>query len=119
MIWIIGWILLWFRPEYKFVLFFGFGLVVLDLIFYTVFGGAAILTDPGSLSLNDVFAFLAVYAFRAIVTLAIFFCVGALIVTLRKWMKSRKPASDDKLDAEMERIRADIAARDGQPPATQ
>ncbi len=113
MIWIIGWILLWFRPEYRFVLFFGFALLVLDLIFYALFGGAVILGDPSALSVSDILAFLTAYAINAAIVLAIFFGVGALIVTLRKWMKSRKSPNDRNLDDEMERIRADIAAREG------
>jgi hypothetical protein len=116
MIWLIGWILLWFRPEYKFVLFFGFGLIVLDLITFAFFGGVAAITNPG-LDLNAVLAFLDAYFANAALTLAIFFAVGAAIVALRKWMKARKSGGDKNLDNEMERIRAEIAARDGKPPA--
>jgi hypothetical protein len=118
MIWIIGWILLWFRPEYRFVLFFGFALLVFDLIFYALFGGAAIVANPGALSTSDILAFITAYAIDAALGLAIFFTVGALIVTLRTWMKARTSPQDQRLDAEMERVRAEIAARDGQPPAT-
>jgi hypothetical protein len=40
--------------------------------------------------------------------------VGAAFVALFKWLKTRKTGSDKGLDKEMERIRAEIAARDAQ-----
>jgi len=116
MIWFIGLMLLWFRPEYRFVLFFGFALIVLDLIFYGLFGGAAILADPSALNVSNILTFIGDYLIDATIVLAIFFTVGALIVTLRKWMKARKSPQDKQLDSEMERIRAEIAAR-GEPRA--
>src|SRR5262245_25110893 len=120
MIWIIGWILLWFRPEYKFVLFFALGLTILNLIFLVLFSGIpAVIFNDGVLDPYAFVEFLVLYLLQIWITVGVFFAVGAAIVALRKWMKSRKPAGDDKLDAEMERIRADIAARDGQPPAAQ
>ena len=47
----------------------------------------------------------------------IFYLVGAIIVTVRG--DKSKQRSDKQLDKEMERIRAEIAARDAQPPAAQ
>ncbi|HRK63788.1 MAG TPA: hypothetical protein PLN53_05290 [Terricaulis sp.] len=111
MIFVIGWILLWFRPEYKFVFFFGIALVILDLITNLVFGGipAAI---AGGLDLMALFSFLFEYLVNSLLPLAVFFAVGCAIVALRKWMKGRKSPADEKLDAEMKRIRAEIAARE-------
>ncbi len=72
------------------------------------------ITDPGALTVDYILTFLTTYFFNAAIVLLIFFSVGALIVTVRKWMKSRKSGGEKKLDAEMERIRAEIASRSGQ-----
>ncbi|MBT9444409.1 MAG: hypothetical protein IV086_01780 [Hyphomonadaceae bacterium] len=103
MIYIAGWVLLWFKPFYQFLLFFAGALGVLA-IFLGVLPAA-----PE----NRLFAVVA-----AALNVCLFLIVGAGVVALRKWMASRAKVSgkEKALDAEMARIRADIAARDGTPP---
>lgn len=48
---------------------------------------------------------------------AILFLVGALIIVVRKWMNARKSRAEQDADQELARIRAETAARDGQPPS--
>lgn len=112
MIWLIGWILLWFRPEYKFVLFFGLGLLVLNFVLWLLFAGIPIaITTP--INIEGVLTFLMLYLADAVLTLLVFGLIGIGIVALRKWMKARRSPKDKELDVEMERIRAEIAAREG------
>lgn len=52
----------------------------------------------------------------ALINVVIFVLIGAIIVMIRGDKSGAR--SGKKLDKEMERIRAEIAARDGQPPAS-
>jgi hypothetical protein len=89
-------ILLWIRPEYRFLLFYVVANTVLVMLF-TVWS-----LRPEDISWYLVFLF---------INDAILLVLGAMIVALRKWLKTRKTGSDKKLDKEMEQIRADLAAR--------
>jgi uncharacterized membrane protein len=95
-------ILLWIRPEYRFLLFYVVANSILIMLF-TVW----------SLTPEDV----PIYVILLAINNAILLAFGAIVVTLRKWLRTRKTGSDKQLDKEMERIRAEIAARDGQPRA--
>ncbi len=57
-----------------------------------------------------------VYAMYSAIDIAITLAVGALIVALFKWLRTRKTGRDKELDREMEGIRAELASRKGQPP---
>jgi hypothetical protein len=100
-----GWgiilILLWIRPEYGFLLFY---VIANHLLVFLLF-------DVWRLTLADA----PQYAFYTGVNVAFALAVGAVIVTFFKWLKTRKTGSDKKLDKEMERIRAEIAARESRP----
>ena len=48
--------------------------------------------------------------------MAIQIVVGCVIVAFFKWLKTRKTGRDKQLDKEMERIRAEIAAREPKAP---
>lgn len=98
-------ILLWIRPEYGF------------LVFYVVANHVLVflLSDLGRLTWTTAPA----YAVASVINIAFALAIGAPIVALFKWLKTRKTGKDKALDKEMERIRADIAARDAQPPAAQ
>jgi hypothetical protein len=97
-------ILLWIRPEYMFLLFYVFANYLLVFLISHVW----------QLTWADAPAYVMYSAVNIAVTLAI----GAPIVALFKWLKTRKTGRDKELDREMERVRAEIAARDGRPPAT-
>jgi hypothetical protein len=103
-----GWgiiiILLWIRPEYGFLLFYVIANSVLVFLLF----------DVWRLTWADA----PLYALYSGINIAIALVGGAVIVTLFKWLKTRKTGRDKQLDKDMERIRAEIAARDGQPPAT-
>src|SRR5262245_21439729 len=96
-------ILLWIRPEYGFLVFY----VVANHVLVFLFSDVWRLT----------WASAPAYAIESIIRIATALVVGAPIVALFKWLKTRKTGSDKALDKEMERIRAEIAARDAQPPA--
>jgi len=55
------------------------------------------------------------YALFMGISIAINLAIGAAAVALFKWLKTRKTGHDKELDKEMERIRAEIAARGDQP----
>ena len=97
-------ILLWIRPEYMFLLFYVFANYLLGFL----------ISDVWRLTWADA----PTYAIYSVVNIAITLAVGALVVALFKWLKTRKTGQDKGLDREMERIRAEIAAREGQPPPT-
>ena len=104
-----GWgiilILLWIRPEYGFLLFYVIANHVLVFVLFDVWR----LTWAGAPQ----------YALYTGVNIAFALVVGAVIVTLFKWLKTRKTGRDKQLDKEMKAIRAEIAARDvqQQPPS--
>lgn len=97
-------ILLWIRPEYMLLLFYGFANYLLGFL----------IADVWRLTWADAPA----YAMYSAINIAITLAVGAPIVALFKWLKTRNTGQDKGLDREMERIRAEIAAREGRPPPT-
>lgn len=100
---IIALIMLWIRPEYMFLLFYVLANYVLAFLFF----------DAWQLTAADAPAYAMSAAFRVAIALAI----GAMFVALFKRLKARKPEPDEELDRDIERIRAEIAARDGAPPS--
>lgn len=101
--WIIILILLWIRPEYLFLLFYVFANAVLVFL----------IRDVWRLTWADASS----YALHMAANIAVALGIGALFVTLFKWLKTRKTGRDKHVDKEMESIRAEIAARAGQSPA--
>ncbi|MDZ4692599.1 hypothetical protein [Terricaulis sp.] len=97
-----GWgiilILLWIRPEYGFLLFYVIANHVLVFLLF----------DIWRLTLSEA----PQYALYTGINLAFALVIGGVIVTLFKWLKTRKTGADKNIDKEMERIRAEIAARD-------
>lgn len=63
--------------------------------------------------------FLLVYLGFLVVWLLVFLAIGFVIIWVRGGSTEGDAAKSDKLDDEMQRIRAEIAARDRQPPAAQ
>lgn len=102
--WGISLILLWIRPEYMFLLFYIAANHVLVFLF-----------NIPQLAWADAPA----YAFSHAIAAGIALALGVPIVALLKWIKTRTTGADKQLDKDIERIRAEIAARDAQPPAAQ
>ena len=98
---IVTWIILLLRP--RFVFLFALGAAALAL------------SAPRFLSVQsrEEFVFLAL---DFAIGWAILFLVGALIIVVRKWMMSRASSTEKEADRELERIRAEVAAREGQSP---
>jgi hypothetical protein len=105
----IGWgiilILLWIRPEYGFLVFYVIGNHVVVFL----------LSHVWQLTWSDA----PLYVLYSVINIGVAIAVGAPVVALFKWLKTRKTGVDKQLDKDMERIRADIAAREAQPPAAQ
>jgi membrane protein implicated in regulation of membrane protease activity len=93
---IIFFILLWIRPEYMFLLFYVIANSVLVL-----------LLTAWSITPDQIPVLIVLLAINN----ALLILIGAPIVALRKWLKTRKTGGDKKLDKEMDAIRAEIAAR--------
>ncbi|MBK8544104.1 MAG: hypothetical protein IPL62_11465 [Caulobacteraceae bacterium] len=91
-------ILLWIRPEYGFLLFYVIANVVLVFFLFDVW--------------QLTWAAAPQYALYSGVNILLALVIGAVIVTLFKWIKTRKTGADRNLDKEMARIRAEIAARE-------
>lgn len=91
-------ILLWIRPEYGFLLFYVIANVVLVFLLFDVW--------------QLTWAAAPQYALYSGVNVVLALVVGAGIVTLFKWIKTRKTNAERKADREIERIRAEIAARE-------
>jgi hypothetical protein len=89
-------ILLWIRPEYMFLLFYIFANTVLAVAF-TVW----------SLRADDIGVYVIVLALNDIILLVL----GAIVVTLRKWLKSRKSGAERRADKLVEQARAEAAAQ--------
>ncbi|MBN8605609.1 MAG: hypothetical protein J0L81_01690 [Caulobacterales bacterium] len=102
MIGIIFWILilgiLWRVPEFKFLAFF----ILANNVLYTLMIGWSMTPDQWS-------PFLVATAIGDL----IFAAIATPVILFRKWQRAQKPGGGH-LDREMERIRADIAARDAQ-----
>lgn len=103
----IGWgiilILLWIRPEYMFLLFYVAANHILIFL----------ISDVWRLTWSDA----STYALDSAIAAGLALAFGVPVVALFKWLKTRKTGRDKQLDKDMERIRAEIAARDTQPPA--
>ena len=96
---VIFFILLWIRPEYMFLLFY----VIANSVLLLLLTAWALTPEQ-----------IPILVVALAINNAILIIIGAPIVALRKWLKTRKTGADKRYDAEMERIRADIAARENQ-----
>jgi hypothetical protein len=98
----VGWgiilILLWIRPEYMFLLFY---IVANHVLVFLIF-------DVWRLSWADA----APYALNSAIAAGIALAWGVPVVALFKWLKTRKSGAEKRADTEIERIRAEIAARE-------
>jgi hypothetical protein len=103
-LWPIGLIMFWFRPYYTFVLVFALGVTILGSAIYMMG------TTPEAA---------AEYIVAIILGNLVFAAVGCVEVFIRKRMKAGRIAKDKRREAaEMETIRAEIAARNAvRPPA--
>jgi hypothetical protein len=93
-------ILLWIRPEYRFLLFY-------------IVANSLLVVLPTLLALR--WEDIPNYAAAVAINDAVLLVLGGAVVALRKWLRTRKTGSDRQLDREMERIRADLAAQEGGP----
>lgn len=96
---ILAWVVAVVRPSY--VMLFAFGAAVI------AFSVPAFLATTSNEQRID-------YAIAVAINLGILYFVGVPIVALRLWMRSRKSAAERKAEREIERIRAEAAAREGQ-----
>lgn len=96
-------VLLWIRPEYRFLLFYVAANTALVILF-TVWQ-----FTPEELPF---------YLFMLLISNVPLFVVGVIVVALRKWLKGRKTGAEKAAEVELERFRAEKAARDAQPPNT-
>jgi hypothetical protein len=95
-------ILLWIRPEYMFLLFYVLANYLLVFL----------ISDAWRLTWADA----PTYAMYSAIRIAITLAIGAVIVALFKWLRTRATEHDQELDREIARIRAGIEAREGGPP---
>ncbi len=93
-------ILLWIRPEYGFLVFY---VVANHVLVFLV-------SHVWQLTRADV----PLYLMYSAINIAMALAIGAPIVALFKWLKTRKTGRDKQLDKEMERIRTELAARESQ-----
>ena len=108
---IVAWIVLGAKPSRKnlYILTGVVGLISLaGLIFASTNGEFA--GDP---------AVVPVFVVGLVLWLALFMGMGFVIIWIRGGSVEGDAAKSKKLDKEMERIRAEIAARDSRPPAAQ
>lgn len=98
---VVTWIILLFRP--RFVFLFALGGAML------AFAVPRFLTAQ---SREEVL----IVALDFAISWAILFLVGALIIVVRKWFEARASSVEKRADRELERIRAEAAAREGTPP---
>lgn len=98
----VGWgiilILLWIRPEYMFLIFY---VVANHVLVFLIF-------DVWRLTLAAAPA----YVLNSAIAAALALAWGVPAVALFKWLKTRKTGRDRQADREIERIRAEIAARE-------
>lgn len=109
MLWIIGLVMLWFRPSWGFLGIFALGLAVLRALI-SYFAVSA-LPDFAGQPLLIAFAI----AVDVAINVGIFAVLGAIVVAIRGGKIERNP-SEKEIDAELARFRAEAAARDQQPP---
>jgi Ca2+/H+ antiporter len=96
----LAWIVAIVRPSY--VMLFAFGAAVI------AFAIPALLSTTTNEERIGVAILIAI-------NLAILYGVGVPIVALRLWMRSRKSFAEQDADREIERIRAEAAARENEP----
>jgi|CXWL01.1.fsa_nt_gi hypothetical protein len=112
-LYIVLWIIFWFRPHFGFVATCVGVMIVIDWIFLPLGVAYVAATDP--VALLDLESWVALpvdYIRRKWSTFTLFAGVGVAIVVFRKWLNSRMAPRDSKLDAEMAAIRAEIAVRE-------
>jgi hypothetical protein len=104
MIGLIFWILilgiLWRVPEFKFLAFF----ILANNVLYTLLGGWTMTAEQWP-----------PYLLQVAIGDLIFAAIATPVIIFRKWQRARKDSGNQPLDREMERIRAEIAARETKP----
>jgi hypothetical protein len=89
-------ILLWIRPEYRFLLFYVVANTILVLVL-TVW----------SLAPQDV----PIYAIGLAINDVILLALGAVVVALRKWLKTQKSGEERRAEALVAEARAEAAGK--------
>ncbi|MGD9814651.1 MAG: hypothetical protein AB7Q23_14270 [Hyphomonadaceae bacterium] len=107
---IIGWIMLWFRPSWGFLIFFGLCIGVLSLVI-SVF----MLGGMGIFELVPLSEIIVALGTDFLLNVGVFVVIGAIIVVVRGGKLEKRAPSDREIDAELARIRAEAAAREGRP----
>jgi len=113
MLWIIGLIMLWFRPSWGFLGIFACGIGILSALI----GYLGVANSPEAAG-QPFPVLLAATAIGVAIDVGLFSILGAIVVAIRGG-KIEKRVSDKEIDAELARVRAEIAAREGRetPPS--
>ena len=109
MLYVFGLILLWFRPEYRFALFFAFALPALDFVFFALFGGVAIAMNPSLSTLGEIADAFVLFLRVHLPTILAFLALAFPIVALRKWMRTRKSGTEKRAETLVAEARAEAA----------
>jgi hypothetical protein len=113
MLYVLGLILLWFRPEYRFGLFFAFLLPAIDFALFLVFGGMAWFAEASADRASQVLDAFILFIRAQLPTIVVFLGLALPIVALRKWMLSRsKSGAHQRADKLVAEARAEAAARE-------
>jgi hypothetical protein len=109
MIYFFGLILLWFRPEYRFAVFFALALPALDFALVAFFGGLAIVASPSLSTFGEIPALFVWFVRGQLRIILTFLAFAFPIVALRKWMKSRKSGDERRAERLVAEARAEAA----------
>lgn len=110
MLWIIGLVMLWFRPSWGFLGIFALGIAVLSAL-----GSCVAILNAPEMEGAPLAVTLLTVALAVAIDVGIFAILGAIVVALRGG-KIEKKVSEQELDAELARVRAEIATREPSVP---
>ncbi|MBC7769267.1 MAG: hypothetical protein H7124_10815 [Phycisphaerales bacterium] len=108
---IVAWIVLGTKPSRKNLYILTGVLALVSLLTFFFAAGSAGLPPTPELLIT--------YGIGLAIWLIVFLIMGFVIIWIRGGSAEGDAAKGKKLDKEMERIRAELAVRDGQPPAPQ
>lgn len=104
---IIGWVMIWFRPTWNFLFYFAIAIGVFSLLISFFLGGGVALLATAS-----PYAVALALAIDFALNVGVFAAVGAIIVALRGGKSEQRSPSENEIDAELARIRAEAARRE-------